>query len=71
MSKVPQRRRAVVRRRRFVLFASGAALGSAIGLVIGSALTFWLGEGTARALLRQVRGLGGDDSPPHFDLLAQ
>ncbi|NTU83280.1 MAG: hypothetical protein HGA45_28570 [Chloroflexales bacterium] len=71
MSKPPPRRRVASRRKRFFLFASGAALGSALGLVIGSLLTFWLGEGTVRTLQRGIRRLGGDDGHPHFDLLAQ
>jgi hypothetical protein len=71
MSKVPPRRRAASRRKRLILFASGAAVGSALGLVAGSLLTFWLGEGTLRALQRGLRRLGGDDGHPHFDLLLQ
>jgi hypothetical protein len=71
MSKSPPRRKAAFRRKRFFLFASGAALGSALGLVIGSLLTFWLGEGSVRALQRGLRRLGGDDGHPHFDMLAQ
>jgi hypothetical protein len=46
-------------------------VGSALGLVVGSLLTFWLGEGTLRALQRGLRRLGGDDGQPHFDLLLQ
>lgn len=71
MSKVAPRGKAGSPRNRLVLFASGAALGSAIGIVIGSALAFWLGEGTVRALQRGIRRASGDDSHPHFDLLAQ
>jgi hypothetical protein len=71
MSKVPPRRRAASRRKRLILFASGAAVGSALGLVVGSLLTFWLGEGTLRALQRGLRRLGGDDGHPPFDLLLQ
>jgi hypothetical protein len=71
MSKVAPRRRAASRRKRLILFASGAAVGSALGLVVGSLLTFWLGEGTLRALQRGLRRLGGDDGHPHFDLLLQ
>ncbi len=71
MNKATPRRRAASRRKRVILFASGAALGSALGLIVGSALTFWLGEGTVRALQRGLRRLGGDDGHPHFDLLAQ
>lgn len=65
------RRKAAYRRKRFILFASGAAIGSALGLVLGSLLTFWLGEGTVRAIQRGLRRLGGDDGHPHFDLLLQ
>ena len=71
MSKATPRRKAASRRKRVILFASGAALGSALGLIVGSALTFWLGDGTVRALQRGIRRLGGDDGHPHFDLLAQ
>jgi len=71
MSKSPPRRKAAFRRKRIILFASGAALGSALGLVIGSLLTFWLGEGTVRALQRGVRRISGDDGHPNFDLLLQ
>ncbi len=71
MSKSPPRRRVVSRRKRMLLFASGAALGSALGLIVGSLLTFWLGEGTVRALQRGLRRLSGDDSHPNFDLLLQ
>ncbi len=71
MSKSPPRRKAASRRKRIILFASGAALGSALGLVIGSLLTFWLGEGTVRALQRGVRRISGDDGHPNFDLLLQ
>jgi hypothetical protein len=71
MSNPQPRRKAASRRKRFILFVSGAALGSALGLVVGSVLTFWLGEGTLRALQRGVRRLGGDDGQPNFDLLLQ
>lgn len=71
MNKLASQRKAASRRKRFILFATGAALGSALGLVIGSALTFWLGDGTLRALQRGLRRLGGDDGHPHFDLLLQ
>jgi len=71
MGKETARRKAASRRKRFVLFASGAALGSALGLIVGSVLTFWIGEGAARAIQRGLRRLGGDDGRPHFDLLMQ
>lgn len=71
MGKETSRRRVASQRKRLVLFASGAALGSALGLIIGSVLTFWLGEGALRAVQRGLRRLGGDDGRPHFDLLMQ
>lgn len=71
MSTIQPRRKAASRRKRFILFASGAALGSALGLVVGSLLTFWLGEGTVRAVQRGIRRISGDDSHPNFDLLLQ
>jgi hypothetical protein len=71
MSKPLPRRKAASRRKRIVLFASGAALGSALGILVGSALTFWLGEGTVRAVQRGIRRISGDDSRPNFDLLLQ
>ncbi len=71
MGKETSRRKVASQRKRLVLFASGAALGSALGLIIGSVLTFWLGEGALRAVQRGLRRLGGDDGRPHFDLLMQ
>ncbi len=71
MSKDPSRRKAAFRRKRVVLFASGAAVGSALGLIVGALLTFWLGEGTVRAVQRGFRRLSGDDGHPSFDLLLQ
>lgn len=71
MNKPQPRRRAASRRKRFVLFASGAALGSALGILVGSLLTFWIGDGTVRAVQRGIRRISGDDSRPNFDLLLQ
>lgn len=71
MSNPQPRRKAASRRKRFILFASGAAIGSALGLVVGSILTFWLGEGTVRAVRGGIRRISGDDSHPNFDLLLQ
>ena len=45
------------RSKRYALFALGAALGSAFGLILGSLLTFWIGEGTLRAIQRGLRRL--------------
>lgn len=71
MSKALSPHRAVFRRKRMILFATGAAFGSALGLVVGSLLTFWLGEGTVRAIQRGIRRISGDDGHPSFDLLLQ
>jgi hypothetical protein len=56
---------------RYILFGLGAVLGSAFGLVIGSVLTFWLGEGTVRMVQRAIRRIGGSDDHPSFELLMQ
>ncbi|NJN15323.1 MAG: hypothetical protein HC822_02990 [Oscillochloris sp.] len=71
MNTDTSRRKAAFRRKRFILFAAGAGLGGALGLVIGSLLTYWIGEGTVRMIQRALRRLGGDDSHPSFDLLLQ
>ncbi|HMO56382.1 MAG TPA: hypothetical protein PKA05_03810 [Roseiflexaceae bacterium] len=56
---------------RYVLFALGAALGSAIGIVLGSLLTFWIGEETLRAFHRALRRMTGGDDRPNFEMLLQ
>jgi membrane protein YqaA with SNARE-associated domain len=56
---------------RYLLFALGAAVGSALGLVLGSLLTFWLGEGAVRTIQRGIRRITGNDDHPNFDLLLQ
>jgi len=58
-------------RTRYVVFGLGAAVGSAIGLVLGSLLTYWLGEGTVRMIQRTVRRLAGGDDRPNFEMLLQ
>ncbi|MEN9934081.1 MAG: hypothetical protein RLZZ387_660 [Chloroflexota bacterium] len=55
---------------RYVLFGIGAAIGSAVGLVLGSLLTFWIGDETVRAVQRGLRRAGGDDRP-NFEMLLQ
>lgn len=62
---------ALTPRERYLLFGLGAALGSAIGLLIGSLLTIWIGEGTLRAVQRGLRRLTGGDDHPNFELLLQ
>lgn len=59
------------KRTRYILFALGAALGSAFGLVLGSLLTFWIGEDTLRAIQRGLRRLTGGDDRPNFEMLLQ
>jgi hypothetical protein len=56
---------------RYILFALGAALGSAVGLILGSLLTFWIGEETLRAIQRGLRRLTGDNDRPNFEMLLQ
>jgi len=56
---------------RYLLFALGAALGSAVGLILGSLLTFWIGEETLRAIQRGFRRLTGGDDRPNFEMLLQ
>lgn len=58
-------------RARYILFGLGAAIGSAVGLVLGSLLTFWIGEGTLRAVQRTLRRLAGNDDRPNFEMLLQ
>lgn len=55
----------------FLLFALGAALGSAFGLILGSLLTFWLGEMARITYWRGVRRLSGHEDQPSFELLMQ
>jgi hypothetical protein len=56
---------------RYLLFGLGAAVGSAIGLILGSLLTFWIGEETLRAFQRTLRRLTGGDDRPNFEMLMQ
>ncbi|MEM8533433.1 MAG: hypothetical protein AAGF95_21515 [Chloroflexota bacterium] len=64
-------RRIRYRRTRYLLFGIGAALGSAIGLILGTVLTFWIGEETLRAIQNGVRRLTGDGDEPNFEMLLQ
>ncbi|MCS6839510.1 MAG: hypothetical protein NZ699_16570 [Roseiflexus sp.] len=58
------------RRTHYIIFGLGAAVGSAVGLVLGSILTYWLGEGTVRLVQRTFRRLNGGDQP-NFEMLLQ
>lgn len=55
----------------FVFFALGAAAGSAVGLILGSLLAYWLGEDTVRAIGRGLRRLSGRGQEPNFELFLQ
>jgi len=58
------------KRTHYVIFGLGAAVGSAVGLVLGSILTYWLGEGTVRLVQRVFRRFTGGDQP-NFEMLLQ
>ncbi|MGQ9548213.1 MAG: hypothetical protein ACUVSY_18105 [Roseiflexus sp.] len=60
----------VSKRTHYVIFGIGAAVGSAVGLVLGSILTYWLGEGTVRLVQRVFRRFTGGDQP-NFEMLLQ
>ena len=59
------------RNTRYALFALGAALGSALALILVSLLTFWICEGTLSAVQRGLRRLTGGDDRPNFEMLLQ
>ncbi len=58
-------------RDRYLLFAIGAATGSAVGLIIGAVMSFWLGDEAVEGLKRAVRRLLGRDDHPNFELFLQ
>lgn len=58
-------------RDRYVLFALGAATGSAIGLVLGALISFWLGDEAVDGLKRAFRHLLGREQQPNFELFLQ
>ncbi len=58
-------------RDRYLLFAIGAATGSAVGLIIGAVMSFWLGDEAVEGLKRSVRRLLGRDDHPNFELFLQ
>lgn len=61
----------VTARDRYVLFAIGAATGSAVGLIIGALLSFWLGDEAVDGLKRAFRHLLGRNQRPNFELFLQ
>jgi hypothetical protein len=50
-------------------FVAGLLIGSACGLVLGSALGFELRPDRIRAIKRMVRRMTGEDDKPHYDLM--
>jgi hypothetical protein len=58
-------------RDRYLLFALGAATGSAVGLIIGALVSFWLGDEAIEGLRRAFRYLFGRDRQPNFELFLQ
>ena len=58
-------------RDRYLLFALGAAAGSAVGLIVGAIVSFWLGEEAAEGIKRTVRRLLGHDDHVNFELFLQ
>lgn len=62
---------ATTERDRFVLFAVGAAVGSAAGLVVGALVSFWLGDEAVDGLKRAFRHLLGRDRQQNFELFLQ
>lgn len=71
MNKLAPRKQAASRRKRLILFVVGAALGSALGIIVGALLTLWLGDTTVQVFQRVSRRRGNDDEHPNFDLLLQ
>lgn len=55
-------------RSRIMAFSLGAAIGSALGLVIGSLLTYWIGDETIRTIRS---GLQRKPDQPNFEKLLQ
>lgn len=51
------------------LFLTGVLVGSACGLVLGSALGFELRSDRIRALKKLLRRLSGQEEGPRFDLM--
>ena len=52
-----------------ILFLSGLVVGSTVGIVLGSLLTFWWGLAALRAFRRTMRRIQNGDQPSRELLL--
>jgi membrane protein YqaA with SNARE-associated domain len=52
-------------------FGAGISLGMVAGIVIGSLVTWWLGEATLDLLHRAIERITTRREPPQFELLLQ
>jgi hypothetical protein len=52
-------------------FGAGISLGMFAGLVIGSLITWWLGEAAIDLLHRTIERMTTRREPPNFELLLQ
>ncbi len=55
-------------RSRLMAFSLGAAIGSAVGLVLGSLLTYWIGDEAIKAVRENLRR---QPNHPNFEKLLQ
>jgi membrane protein YqaA with SNARE-associated domain len=55
-------------RSRIMAFSLGAAIGSAVGLILGSLLTYWIGDETIKALSSKWNR---QPDQPNFEKLLQ
>lgn len=56
---------------RYILFGIGAAVGSAVGFILGSLIAYWVGEEAVRTIQRGIQHLTGNDDHPNFEMLLQ
>ena len=55
-------------RSRLMAFSLGAAIGSAVGLVLGSLLTYWIGDDAIKSIRENLRR---QPDHPNFEKLLQ
>lgn len=55
-------------RSRIMAFSLGAAIGSAVGLILGSLLTYWIGDETIKSLSNNWKR---QPDQPNFEKLLQ